>query len=152
MEEREKALELENRRKIYTYLSKFPGCYFTELQKGVGLETGVLQYHLNYLEKKELVTVRKEAYYKRYFAAGKVMPKDKELISLLRQKILRKIAILLILNPKSSYKRIASQFNISSSTFSYHLKKLVDSNTVKVEKKEEKLFTQLKMRKMFLES
>ncbi|MEW6069116.1 MAG: winged helix-turn-helix transcriptional regulator [Candidatus Thermoplasmatota archaeon] len=131
MEEREKALELENRKKIYLHISKFPGSYLREIQKALQLETGVLQYHLGYLEKKGLITVKEERYRKRYFPAGKIPYGDKDIISLLRQRILRRIVVYVLLNPRATYNQIAAQFTISHSTFSYHLKKLLESNVIK---------------------
>ena len=50
----EGVLELENRRKLYKYILKKPGSYLREIEREFGMQVGVLEYHLKYLEKKEI--------------------------------------------------------------------------------------------------
>ena len=55
MDDFEEALALEVRRKIYEEIKASPGLHFRELQRRVGLATGSLQYHLDYLAKYKAV-------------------------------------------------------------------------------------------------
>ena len=130
----EDVLELENRRKIYQLVSKFPGMYLREIEKQTGLAIGVLEYNLSYLEKKEILTVEREGNRKRYFVGDDVSFGDKATIGILRQEIPRRIVIHLMLNPNASFQEVLAQFNISKSTLSFHMKKLTEANIVGSEK------------------
>lgn len=130
----EDALELENRRKIYQLVSKYPGMYLREIEKHLGLAIGVLDYNLSYLEKKEILMVEREGNRKRYFVKEDVSFGDKATISLLRQEIPRRIVIHLMLNPNASFQDVLAQFKISKSTLSFHMKKLTEANIVGGEK------------------
>ena len=61
------ALELDSRRKIYEQVEKVPGIHFRELSRRLKIPTGVIEYHLRYLETHELIVSRREGRYKRYF-------------------------------------------------------------------------------------
>jgi predicted transcriptional regulator len=130
----EDALELENRRKIYQLVSKYPGMYLREIEKKLGLAMGVLDYNLGYLEKKEILTVEREGNRKRYFVRDDVSFGDKATIGILRQEIPRRIVIHLMLNPNASFQDVLAQFKISKSTLSFHMKKLTEASIVGSEK------------------
>lgn len=131
----EKALELENRRNIYQYILKYPGTYLREMQKGLGMQVGVLEYHLNYLEKKEIISSQMDGYRKRYYSREEISHSDKGIIALLRQKVPRRVVVHLMLNPGASFQEVLGEFKISKSTLSFHLKKLVQNSVIE-EKKE----------------
>ena len=130
----EDVLELENRRKIYQLVSKFPGMYLREIEKELGLAIGVLEYNLSYLERAEILTVEREGNRKRYFVGEDISFGDKTTIGIMRQEIPRRIVIHLMLNPKASFQDVLAQFNISKSTLSFHMKKLTEANIVGSEK------------------
>jgi predicted transcriptional regulator len=130
----EEVLELENRRKIFQLLTKYPGMYLREMEKKLGLAIGVLEYNLNYLEKKEILMSEMEGNRKRYFIREGFSSADKETVGLLRQEIPRRIVIHLMLNPNASFQDVLAQFKISKSTLSFHIKKLTEANIVGAEK------------------
>jgi predicted transcriptional regulator len=130
----EEVLELENRRRIYQLVSKYPGMYLREIEKELGLSIGVLEYHLSYLEKKYILTVEREGHRKRYFVREDISYGDKATISILRQEIPRRIVIHLMLNPNTSFQDVLAQFKISKSTLSFHMKKLTNAELVETEK------------------
>jgi len=127
-------LELENRRKIYEYVSRFPGSYFREIQKAIGLEVGTLEYHLDYLERRGILSSEVEAGRRRYYVSAQIPHEDKHIIGLMRQKVLRRIVVHLLLNPRSSFSELLSLVGISKSTLSFHLSKLVKAGVVKEER------------------
>jgi len=131
----EDVLDLENRRRIYQFISRFQGAHLREVRRALKLELGVLKYHLDYLEKKDFITSRKEKYRKRYFTKA-VSPKDKALLSILRQKSLRRILIHILLHPKCTFKELLRTFKISKSTLSFHLSKLRRARLIEKGKKE----------------
>ena len=59
---------------------------------------------------------------------------DKELLGILRQKIPRDIIIFIMLNKGASHGDIRKEFNISASTFSYHINKVVSTGCIYFEK------------------
>jgi predicted transcriptional regulator len=130
----EDVLELENRRRIYQLLLKYPGMYLREMEKELGLAVGVLEYNLSYLEKKEILMVEREGNRKRYFIREGFSWGDKITVGLLRQEIPRRIVIYLMLNENASFQDVLAQFKISKSTLSFHMKKLTEANIVGSEK------------------
>lgn len=126
----EEPLELDVRRRIYNYIAEFPGVHLREIKRSLGISSmGNLEYHLNYLENRGLIVSGRNGQYKRYYVTRpRVMAK--KLLSILRQKIPRQIVIYLLLNPESSHREVHSQFNIAQSTFSFHMKKLVEKGVV----------------------
>ncbi len=130
----EGVLELENRRKIYQLISKYPGMYLREIEKELGLAVGVLEYHLSYLVKKEILSTEIDGNRVRYFVMEDVSFGDKAVISLLRQKTPRRIVVHLMLNPGCNFGEVQEQFKISKSTLSFHMKKLTDASVVNATK------------------
>ena len=55
MIDRDRALALETRRKLFDEIRAFPGIHFRELRRRTGLAIGSLQYHLDVLCKARLV-------------------------------------------------------------------------------------------------
>ena len=66
-------LELETRRKIYEQINKSPGIHFRELERRLKVVVGNLQYHLQYLEKKNLIRTLNDEDYVRYFVKDKCL-------------------------------------------------------------------------------
>lgn len=127
-------LELETRRRIYQHLQSFPGAHMREIGRKLEIPMGTLEYHLHYLVKADLLTTRQDARYTRYFATGGLSRQEKDVLALLRQKVPRQVAAHLLLEPGSSHGQLLTKFALSGSTLSFHLKKLVKSGIVEVEK------------------
>ena len=127
-------LELETRRRIYQHLQRFPGAHMREVGRDLEIPMGTLEYHLHYLVKADLLTIRQDPRYTRYFATGELSRQDKDVLALLRQKVPRQIAAHLLLEPGSSHGALLTKFSLSPSTLSFHLKKLVARGIVAQEK------------------
>ena len=56
-------LELETRRKIYDFIQKFPGLHVREISRRLEIPFSTLQYHLRFLEKRELVKAKDDGKY-----------------------------------------------------------------------------------------
>ena len=138
----EDLLALSRRRKIFEYISKFPGTYLREMEKELSLSVGDLQYHLHQLEKGGMISSHKEGRRKRYFARDEVRFIDREILSLMRIKTLRRIVIFLLLNPHSSFKEILAEFNFTKGALSFHMKKLISTDIViKGKREKENIYT-----------
>ena len=93
-----------------------------------------VEYHLIFLEKNELIKSEKEKGYKRYYIGGEIGVKDKQYLFILRQKTVLEIVLYLIKNGSAKHKDILDNINVSPSTLSYHLNKLVKKDVLDVEK------------------
>lgn len=127
---KDNTLDLDSRRRIYDLIKSSPGTHFREIERRLSLPTGVIAYHIKYLEDKDMIISKTEGRYKRYYIEGKLGSKDKKLMSILRQEIPRRILMHLIMNPGATHTDLKKLFSISPSTLSFHIKKLVDINAI----------------------
>lgn len=130
MKTKEEALELDARRSIYEHILATPGTHLRGVHRSVGLPFGQVLYHLNYLEKLELIVVKKDGKFSRYFVKNLLGRKEKEAISVLRHEVPRTISILLLFYKELSHKQILEHVAVSPSTLSFHLAKMVDNTVV----------------------
>lgn len=133
-EREEKTLALDVRRDVYFLVKKFAGSHFRELERASGLATGSVKYHLDYLTKCGLVVQKRSGNTVHYF------PKtfdsdDADLMSLLRQRSIRRILLVLLSHGSCTHESIVSGVGLSASTVSWHVKKLVDASVVLSRKK-----------------
>jgi predicted transcriptional regulator len=128
------ALDLQCRKRIYEYIVNNPGVHFRELQRSLGMPVGSLEYHLRYMEKRELVSARNDAGYSRFYSKNKFNPEVKSIIAFMRQPIPRGILLFLLRERKSSHGGILVNFRISAATLSYHLKRMCNTGVLRVEK------------------
>lgn len=127
-------LELENRKRIFECVRSSPGIHFREIQRRTNQPIGVLEYHLNYLVQKDILTLDKQESFSRYFPAGQMSSDKQRILSALRQEIPRGVVLYLLRNPDSTHGELLKNFTISGGTLSYHLKKMVSKNIIKIEK------------------
>jgi len=92
-----KQRELAGRQKeLFHFIRKNPGTHLRELQRRLSVSSmGNLEYHIVTLQKLKLVVEKTEGGYKRYYPVHGAVA-NKELLSFLRQKIPRRIAILIL--------------------------------------------------------
>jgi len=126
-------LELETRRKIYELISKNPGLHLSKIAELLHMRTSLVEYHLFFLEKNGIVHSVKERGYIRFYIRGDVGTEDKKILSLLRQETPLRIILCLLKNKNMQHKEILKNLEISPSTLSYHLKKLVSHDVVNVQ-------------------
>lgn len=136
-ENEKKVLEVETRKRIYFLVKKFAGIHFREVQRKCGLAVGLVQYHLNFLVKKDLIKEIKSGKNVLYFPVECVVD-DVKVLGLLRQDSLRKIFLFLLMHDVVFHEQIVKFVGLSPSTISWHLKKLQESGFVKAESKERK--------------
>ena len=134
------ALDLENRKRIYDCVSRYPGTYLREIQKNLEMEMGVLEYHLNYLERKGLLSSEMDGRLRRFYVSEEVSFLDRRLLGLMRQRIPRKIAIRALLESRVSFDDLRSELGISKSTLSFHLGKMRSLGILQERKERRKTF------------
>ncbi|MGB2825949.1 MAG: winged helix-turn-helix transcriptional regulator [Thermoplasmata archaeon] len=128
-------LDLENRKRIFECIRQSPGLHFREIQRRTSLPIGVLEYHLNYLVQKGLLSLEKQENFSRYYPEGQLSSDKQRILSALRQEIPRGIILYLLRNPGVTHGELLSNFTVSGGTLSYHVKKLTNKGVVKVAKK-----------------
>ncbi|MCU0852711.1 MAG: winged helix-turn-helix transcriptional regulator [Thermoplasmata archaeon] len=111
-----------------------PGVHFREIQRRTNLSIGVLEYHLNNLVQRGLLTVDKAESFSRYFPGGQIDKGKQRILSALRQEIPRGMMLFLLRKPGATHGELLANFTISGGTLSYHINKLSSMGVIKVEK------------------
>jgi predicted transcriptional regulator len=134
----DKTLTLKNRRDLYQYINKNPGMHLRAMGRALKISLGDIRYHLDYLEKKDLISSQKGEYKKTYFSATDIHHGDRDTLALLRQDSPRKILLFLINHPSAHFKDIQQELKKSKSTISFHLNKLTKCGIIEVDTEENK--------------
>lgn len=123
-------LATEARRDIYELIRRSPGVHLRGVERGLGLSFGQVLYHLENLERNGLVDVRKDGGFKRYFVKNQVGRQEKDLISMFRHDLPRRIAIMLLMKPGLAHHEMLDRLGVSPSTLSFHLQKMVEQDVL----------------------
>ncbi len=126
---REEILENARRQKIYAIIKKNPGMHIRELQRMLDIPLASLQYHLNYMSRRNVIVEEKSEHYTRYYS-NPLDPEEKKLLSVLRHKRLRELVLIISVNKKAKYRLIVEELKIPTSTASFYLRCLVESGIV----------------------
>jgi len=119
-------IKLTIRRNIYNYILNNPGIHISQISQDLKIPRTTLLYHLNYLEKKEIVYVKNTTSFRRYYTNGKLSAREKKILSVLQQKIPRKIMLYMILNPDQVGQiEISKYLKKHPTTIAFHIKKLI---------------------------
>jgi len=130
---KEEILENDNRRKIYVAIEGSPGIHLRELQRVLNMPLTTLEYHLTYMSRKKIIFKESDSHYKRYYARP-LDSEDKKILSALRQKKMREIVFIVLINKKVKYQSLADQLKLPNSTLSFYLKFLIDNMVLAKEK------------------
>ena len=133
MKIKDKVLENEHRRIIYEYVKENPGLHMRELQRRLELPLSTLEYHLDYLEKNDILSQEDDRRYCRYFSE-EYSQEEKILLSALRQKRLREIILLVLSERNLCFKDLINEVSIAESTLSHYLKLLTEREIIIKEK------------------
>ena len=118
-------LELESRRRIYNFVKRNPGVYMREIQRALGMGTGLLQYQLDYLVKRGLLSIYVDGRRKRYYCTENVSAPDKRTLAMLRQRVPRRIMMVCIEENGADFQRLVEFTGSSKSNVSFHLSRLI---------------------------
>lgn len=124
-------LDLKNRQDIFQFISDNPGLNISELSQKFNIPRSTLRYHLRYLIKLNLISIKIDRKNKRLYSCDLVGKKDKELLSLLRQKIPFKIIMNLVFPGYCSKTELAKDLDLHPSTIHFHIDKLLSMNIIK---------------------
>lgn len=142
-----KALQLDVRKRIYEIIETSPGLHFREIQRRSSLAVGSLQYHLDYLQKHHIIRTQTEGKFVRYYAVRgpsvETHPQaqvGQNMMAYLRHASTRKIIIFLLTEKRANNERIAEHIQLSPSTTSWHLDKLVEADILVRQREGRKTF------------
>lgn len=130
----EDILELKPRRQLFSWIKDNPGCHQREIQRGLDMPTGQINYHLDVMVKKELLAVRKDGNYARYYPRDIFTTEEKVILGFLRRELPRGILLFILLNPDTSQKTVAKNFRVSEATVSYHLSRMTEAGVLSRER------------------
>lgn len=130
----EESIILTPRDKVYSEIVKSPGLHFREIQRRTNLATGVLQYHIDYLKKINLIFDKKEGKFSRFYSNQQLGKIDMDLMNLLRQDQVRKIIIIILQKKRISLIKLKKESGMNFSTLNFHLKKLISLDVVSQKK------------------
>ncbi len=134
----ESIIDQTPRDKIFSTIVQNPGLHFREIQRRTNYATGAVQYHIDYLKKKNLIHEIKEGKFTRYYSVEE--KSNSKILNLLRQNQVRLIVLFLLNQRRATIKAISIATKLNSPIVLFHLKKLISASVVKEEKIKELTF------------
>jgi predicted transcriptional regulator len=126
--------KLDTRKMLLEIIRAKPGIHFRELHRESGLAMGELEYHLDVLEKMEIISKKKLSHYTKYYPTAELGALDKKIMDILRVEILREILLFIISSESPGHGDIASEFHLIKSTTSFYLNKLIQNDLIEKKK------------------
>jgi predicted transcriptional regulator len=114
---------LGTRRYIYECILKFPGLHSREISRKLKIAFSTLQYHLRFLEKRELIRGKNDGKYIRYYVSYQLGRREKDILSFLRKKTSCSIILYLLAFVIGSQSEISKSLKKHPTTIGFHLKK-----------------------------
>ncbi len=130
------------RRDIYEYIKHNPGEHLSAIKYEFDMSPSTAMYHLGLLERNEKILSHKGSKYKRYYAYSEGIfggaelrnhiggLEYKEIVSLLKNPTRKDVVRFIMVNPNCSQGDICRALNLSASTVSWHMKKLLNAHII----------------------
>ncbi|MFB5637386.1 MAG: winged helix-turn-helix transcriptional regulator [Nitrosarchaeum sp.] len=116
--------------KILEFIVSNPSSHLRKIKINLGYSMGTIQYYLKILEKEGKIKSIKTKFYKNYYH---ISESDEKMLSILNLDSPRNIVIFLLQHESATHKEIAKGVELSSSTISWHMKRLVELQIVQTE-------------------
>ncbi len=147
----EEAIYNPSRKKLYDLIVKNPGLHFREIQRRTKFATGMLQYHLDFLQKKHLIRQDKKDGYVRYYSIRKgLSDKDKAIMNLLRSQISRHIVLSLLKHIRPvSISFLEKETKLNKQKLLFYLAKIENAGFLEKKKSKKEFLYKLKERNTF---
>ena len=130
MMQKDKILNLETRSNIYNFIKDNPGLHLHELARKLDINYQNLRYHLNFLKKHDMISLRFSNSYLRAYVSKELSRIEKDLFTTTRQKTQRHILLSFILYVVCSQNDLSKHIDKHPTTIEYHLKKLIEKNLI----------------------
>ncbi|HWG89882.1 MAG TPA: winged helix-turn-helix transcriptional regulator [Candidatus Thermoplasmatota archaeon] len=128
----EDILSLDSRRKIYEFVKGNPGAHLREIARSLNLPLGTALYHLDYLTGSDMIVVRRDGRYKRFFVKHMLGRREKDYVSTFHHSVPRKIATVILAKSKHTQRELCAEVGVSRSTLSFHLAQMVEKGLLTV--------------------
>jgi DNA-binding MarR family transcriptional regulator len=125
----------ELQQKLLLFIGENPGIRYRELLRLINSSNGVLSYHINKLEKMELVNVDRKSRITRFFPRN-ISNEIMVLLGILRNQTSYEIMKLLYESGPVSQSEIVKYTRKSASTISWYIKKLLGDNIIYIRNKQ----------------
>lgn len=129
---RKNIFELENRSKIFQYILDNPGLHQRELCRQMNIPKTTMNYHLNFLLKKDFIVSKLKGNNNNYFVLNNVGNGDKKFIGIVRNDALHKIILYFLIFIIGSRSSISKTLEKSPNTIGYHLRKLRKEEIIEI--------------------
>lgn len=116
--------------KILDFVISNPSSHLRKIKNSLGFSIGTVQYHLTMLEREGKIKSTKIKFYRNYYHINE---SDDKILSVLNLDSPRNIVIFLIQHEPSTHQEIAKGIGLSSSTISWHMKRLMELQVVQTE-------------------
>jgi predicted transcriptional regulator len=127
---KEEVLDQFTRGKIQGYITAYPGEHYNSIKTQLGLNNGVLAYHLRVLEREGYVTSLRDGVYKRFYPKETPLPKKRGQFSAIQEMIIENIRD----EPGITQDGLARKMKVSNQVVHYHIRTLMAAGAVRVEK------------------
>ena len=126
--------------KIILKINTNPGIRFRELMKSMEITNGVMSYYIQKLEKTGVVNTERTSGVLRLFS-NTIKSSDIDIIKFLRISTPKKIMVVLLEEDLLTFKQITEKIQMSPSTTSFYLGKLLQTEMVSISKVSPKKYT-----------
>ena len=117
--------------KIILEIKNNPGIRFRELMKSVKITNGIMSYYIKKLEKNRTITTERTSGVLRLFSET-IETSDMNILKFLRISTPKKIMVLLIEEDSLTFKQITERIQMSPSTTSFYLAKLIHAEILSI--------------------
>jgi len=124
-------LELKRRREIYEFISKNSGLHMREISRKMNIPFTTLQYHLNYLEKKDLIISKDDGKYIRYFISFEISENEKKILNSLRKRTALHIILWFFIAQQCSQKDLSRYLEKHPATIGFHIRNMLYAGIIK---------------------
>ena len=117
--------------KIILEIKNNPGIRFRELMKSVEITNGIMSYYIKKLEKNRTITTERTSGVLRLFSET-IETSDMAILKFLRISTPKKIIVLLMEEDSLTFKQITERIQMSPSTTSFYLAKLIHAEILSI--------------------
>jgi predicted transcriptional regulator len=116
--------------RVLSFIQLNPGCYLRLIKRHLGVSIGTVQYHINRLEKLNLICSSKQGFYKCYYLAEVFQDFDKTILQILIQERIREILLFILEKRSPTQIEIVRKIGISPSSVNWHLQRLISARVI----------------------
>ena len=118
------------RAQILAFIVEHTGVHLRKISRELSLAMGVIQYHLDALEKERKVISRRRGFYKRFYPTLAFGDRELEIMDVLAEETERDLLLFLMQNPNTTQKELSGYARISPSSINWHMQRLSKSRLV----------------------